>query len=120
MGVAPPGKVTQGQASIVQLAKAQPRKEVVKQKPKEKEVPKATPPKDKEPLKEVVPKEKDLPREEIKRDFIEKFAPHFNLQAEFSKIKIVIPFTEIIRIPEYRGHLSHMLESQGTSDTLNL
>ena len=79
------------------------------QKPKEKQVPKVSQPKDKEPLKEVVPKEKDLPREDIKRDFIEKFAPPFNLQAEFSKIKIAIPFTEIIRIPKYRGQLSHML-----------
>ena len=85
-----------------------------------KEVPKAASPKDKEPLKEVVPKEKDLPREEIKRDFIEKSTPPFNLQAQFSKIKIVVPFTEIIRIPEYRGQLSHMLGSQETSDTLNL
>ena len=51
MGVAPPGKVTQGQASVVQPAKAQPRKEVVQQKPKEKEVPKANPPEDKEPPK---------------------------------------------------------------------
>ena len=59
-------------------------------------------------------------REEIKRDFIEKSAPPFNLQAEFSKIKIAIPFTKIIRIPEYKGQLSHMLESQETSDTLNL
>ena len=92
----------------------------MQQKPKEKEVPKATPPKDKEPLKEVVPKEKDLPREEIKRDFIGKSAPPFNLQAEFSKIKIAIPFTKIIRIPKYRGQLSHMLESQETFDTLNL
>ena len=103
MGVDPPVKVTQGQASVVQPAKAQPRKEVVQQKPKQKEVPKATPPKDKEPLKEVVPKEKYLPREEIKRDFIEKSASPFNLQDEFSKIKIAIPFTEILRIPEYRG-----------------
>ena len=86
----------------------------MQQKPKEKEVPKAAPPKDKEPLKEVVPKEKELPREEIKRYFIEKYAPPFNLQAEFSKIKIAIPFTEIIRIPDYRGQLSHILESQET------
>ena len=90
----------------------------MQQKPKEKEVPKAAPPKDKELPKEMVPKEKDLHREEIKRDPIERFAPPFNLQAEFSKIKIVVSFTEIIRIPENRGQLSHMLQSQETSDTL--
>ena len=73
-------------------------------KPIEKDIPKAAPPKDKELPKEVVPKEKDLPREEIKRDLIERSTPPFNLQAEISKVKIVVPFTEIIRIPEYRGN----------------
>jgi hypothetical protein len=92
----------------------------VQQKPKEKEVPKATPPKDKEPPKEIIPKEKGLPREEIKRDLIERSAPPFNLQAEISKIKIVVPFNEILRIPEHRGQLSHMIKSEETSDTLNL
>ena len=92
----------------------------MQQKPKEKEVPKDTPPKDKEPPKEIVPKEKDLQKEEIKRDPIERFSPPFNLQAEISKIKIAVPFNEILRIPEYRGQLSHMLKSEETSDTLNL
>ena len=91
----------------------------MQQKPKEKEVPKASPPKDKESPKEIVPKEKDLLREEIKRDPIENFSP-FNLQAEISKIKIVVPFNEILRIPEYRGQLSHMIKYEETSDTLNL
>ena len=68
----------------------------------------------------MVPKEKDLQREEIKRDLIERSAPPFNLQAEISKVKIAVPFTEIIRIPEYRGHLSQMIKSKETSDTLNL
>ena len=72
-------------------------------KPIEKDSPKAAPPKDKELSKEVVLKEKDLQREEIKRDSIEKSAPSFNLQAKISKVKIVVPFNEIIRIPEYRG-----------------
>ena len=63
VGVAPLGKVIQGQASVVYPAKAQPRKEVVRQKPKEKEVPKAAPPKVKETPKEVVPKEKDFLKE---------------------------------------------------------
>ena len=59
-------------------------------------------------------------REEIKKDPIERFAPPFNLQAEISKIKIVVPFNEILRIPEYMGQLSHMIKSEETSDTLNL
>ena len=93
---------------------------MVLQKPTEKEIPKVAPPKDKEPPKEVVPKDKDLQKEEIKRDLIERSAPPFNLQVEISKIKIAIPFNEILRIPEYRGQLSHMIKSEETSNTLNL
>ena len=93
---------------------------MVQHKPTKKDVPKAAPPKDKELPKEVVPKEKDLQREEIKRDLIERSSPPFNLQAEISKVKIVVPFNEIIRIPEYRGQLSHMIKFEETSDMLNL
>ena len=120
MGVASPRRVPQGQASASQPAKAQPRKEVVQHKHIEKDIPKDAPPKDKELPKEVVPKEKDLQREEIKRDLIERSAPPFNLQVGISKVKIAIPFNEIIRIPLYRGQLSHMIKSEETSDTLNL
>ena len=88
-------------------------------KPIEKDIPKVVPPKDKELPKEAVPKEKDLQREEIKRDLIERSAP-LNLQAEISKVKIVVPFNEIIRIPEYRGQLSHILKSEETFDTLDI
>ena len=56
MVVAPPKKVTDGQASASQPAKIQPRKEVVHQKHKEKELPKVAPLKDKELPKEIVPK----------------------------------------------------------------
>ena len=75
---------------------------------------------DKELPKECIPKEKDLQKEEIKRYLIERSAPPFNLQTEFSKIKIVVPFNEILRIPEYRGKLSKMIKYEETSDTLNL
>ena len=93
---------------------------MVQQKPKEKEIPKFAPHKVKESPKEIVPKEKDWLREEIKRDHIERSTPSFNSQAKISKIKIVVPFNEILRIPEYRGQLSHMIKSEETSDTLNL
>ena len=120
MAVDPPKNAPKGQASSSQPAKAQPRKEVVQHKPIEKDIPKAAPPKDKELPKEVVPREKDLQREEIKRDLIERSSPPSNLQAELSKVKIVVPFTEIIRISKYRGQLSHMIKFEETSDTLNL
>ena len=61
-----------------------------------------------------------MPREEIKRDLSDRSAPSFNFQAEISKIKIVVPFNEILRIPEYRGKLCKMIKSEETSDTLNL
>ena len=86
----------------------------------EKDIPKATPPKDKGLPNEVVPKEKDLQKEEIKRDPIERYVPPFNLHVEISKIKVVVPFNEILRIPEYRGQLSHMIKSEETSNTVNL
>ena len=118
--VDPPKKAPEGQTSASQPAKSQPRREVMQQKPIEKDFPKASAPKDKELPKESIPKEKDLQREEIKRDLVERFAPPFNLQTEFSKIKIVFPFNEILRIPEYRGNLSKMIKSKETYDTLNL
>ena len=120
MGEAPLKKVVEGQASASQPTKIQPRKEVVHQNPKEKELLKVVPPGDKELPKEIVPKEKDFPKEEVRRDLIKKYVPPFNLQAEISKIKIVFPFNEILRKPEYRGKLSHMIRFEETLDTLNL
>ena len=118
--VDPPKKDLEGHASASLPAKNQHRKEVVQQKPAKKDLPKAAPPKDKELPKESIPKEKDLQREEIKRDLIERSAPPFNLQSKFSKIKIVVPFNEILRIPEYKGQLSKIIKYQETSDTINL
>ena len=91
MVVHPLKKALEGQVSASHPAKIQPRKEVVQQRPKEKETPKAAPPKVKEPPKEIVPKEKDLPREEIKRDLIERFAPPFNLQLKFQRSRLLSP-----------------------------
>jgi hypothetical protein len=42
------------------------------------------------------------------------------MQSEFAKIKIVVPFNEILRNPKYRGKLSKMIKSEETFDTLNL
>ena len=120
MVVFPPKKATEGGALASQPAKNQHKKEVVQQKHAEKDLPKAAPPKDKELPKESIPKEKELQREEIKRDLVERFAPPFKLKSKFAKIKIVTPFNEILRILEYRGHLSKMIKSEETSDTLNL
>ena len=64
--------------------------------------------------KENISKEKDLLKDEVKNDHItiERSAPPFSLQSEISKIKIFVPFNEILRNPEYRGHLSKMIKSE--------
>ena len=120
VGVSPPRRVPQDQASASQHPKIPLRKEMVQHKPMEKDIPKAAPSKEKELSKELVPKEKDLQKEEIKRDYVERPTPPCNLQIEISKIKIAVPFTEIIRIPEYKGQLSHMMKSKENFDTMNL
>ena len=42
------------------------------------------------------------------------------MQSEFAKIKIVIPFNEILRILEYMEQISKMIKSKEAFDTLNL
>ena len=120
--VDPPKKAPEGQALGSQPTKNHPRREMVQQKCKEKDLPKDAPPKDKEIPKENIPKEKDLQKEEIKKEHItiERLAPPFSLQNKISKIKIVVPFNEILRNPEYKGHLSKMIKSEETSDSLNI
>ena len=56
-----------------------------------------------------------MQREEIKRNLVERPAPPFNLQNEFSKIKIVVPFNEILRISEYKEQLFKMIKYEEAS-----
>ena len=41
---------------------------------------------------------------------VEKVAPIFNLQTELSKVKISIPFNELLRNKEYRDKLTGMVK----------
>ena len=120
--VDPPKKAPKGQALASQPTKNQPRREMVQQKPAQKYFPKASPSKEKELPKESIPKEKDLHKEEIKKELliVESPAPHFNMQNEISKIKISVPYNEILRNIEYKGHLSKMIKSEDSSYSLNL
>jgi len=58
--IGPPKKAPEGETSASHPAKNQHRKEVVQQKPTEKDLLKVVPPKDKELPKESIPKEKYL------------------------------------------------------------
>ena len=94
----------------------------MQQNPAEKYFPKAAPPKEKELPKENIPKEKYLQKEEVKKYLIivERPTPPFNLQNEISKIKIFVPFNEIMINLEYRGQLSRMIKYEKSSNSINL
>ena len=52
---------------------------------------------------------------------IEKSVSVFNLENEISKIKISVPFGEILKVDEYRSKIVKILNSQpGTADILNV
>jgi hypothetical protein len=51
---------------------------------------------------------------------VEKVCPPFNFEHEMAKIKISVPFNELIRKGEYREKIIKMLKMGGTPDTLNV
>jgi hypothetical protein len=51
---------------------------------------------------------------------VEKVCPPFNFEHEMDKIKISVPFNELIRKGEYREKIIKMLKMGGTPDTLNV
>lgn len=60
--------------------------------------------------------------DEVNKDHItiKRSVPPFILQTEISKIKIFVPFNEILRNPKYRGQLSKMIKYEESFDSLNL
>ena len=56
------------------------------------------------------------------RVYVDRSAPSFNLQSELSKIKISIPFNELLRNNEYREKITKMVKNEGNfqPDTLEL
>jgi ribonuclease HI len=61
---------------------------------------------------------------ETKRDAVikevEKTQSPFNFESEMEKIKIYVPFNELIRNVEYRSQIIKMLKMEEASDTLNV
>jgi hypothetical protein len=50
----------------------------------------------------------------------EKVSPPFNFENEMSKIKIYIPFNELIKKGEYQEQIIKMIKMGETADTLNI
>jgi hypothetical protein len=51
---------------------------------------------------------------------VEKTCPLFNFEHEMAKIKIFVPFNEIIRKGKYREQIIKIMKMGGTPDTLNI
>lgn len=63
---------------------------------------------------------KDIQLPPLVKD-VEKPISVFNLENEISKIKISAPFSEILKVNEYRSKIVKMLNSQpGAADILNV
>lgn len=82
--------------------------QIVSQKKKEQVV--------KDIQKEAYPKK--VPDQTLKE--LEKVQSGFNLENEIAKIKIYVPFNELLKNIEYKKHISKMLMVEETVDSLNL
>jgi hypothetical protein len=51
---------------------------------------------------------------------VEKISSSFNFESEMEKIKIYVPFNEMIKSSEYRNQIIKILNMEETSDTLNI
>jgi hypothetical protein len=51
---------------------------------------------------------------------VEKTSSYFNFESEMAKIKISVPFNEMIKNSEYRNQIIKMLKMEETYDTLNI
>jgi ribonuclease HI len=70
--------------------------------------------------KEEAPKKTSEASREVGGKEVEKVCPPFNFEHEMAKIKIFVPFNELIRKGEYREKIIKMLKMGGTPDTLNV
>jgi hypothetical protein len=61
----------------------------------------------------------ELRREAIIKE-VEKYQPSFSFENEMEKIKIYLPFNEMIRNMEYKSQIVKMLKMEKTSYTLNV
>ena len=61
----------------------------------------------------------EVRREEILKE-VEKSQPSFNFENQMEKIKIFVPFNELIRNMEYKSQIVKMFKMEQTSYTLNV
>jgi hypothetical protein len=66
------------------------------------------------------PQKKLLTRKEMVTKEVEKTSSSFDFESEMAKIKILVPFNELIKNSEYRKKIIKMLKTEQTSDTLNI
>jgi hypothetical protein len=71
-------------------------------------------------LKQEIPKKAPETGRETSRKEVEKACPPFNFEHEMEKIKIFVPFNELIRKGEYWEQIIKMLKTGGAPDTLNV
>ena len=76
--------------------------------------------KSKEKLKEQIPCKEPMDRGENVNEVrppapveVEKVTPIFNLQTKLSKVKISVPFNELLRNKEYMDKITGMVKGQG-------
>ena len=68
-----------------------------------------------EPLKKAPQARKEMVIKEV-----EKAQTPFNFESEMDKIKIFVPFNELIKNGEYRNQIIKMLKMEYAPDTLNI
>jgi ribonuclease HI len=68
-----------------------------------------------EPQKRILEARKETVTKEV-----EKTSSSFNFESEMAKIKIYVPFNELIKNSEYRNQIIKMLKTEQASDTLNI
>ena len=82
----------------------------------------------KEALNKDVPERNDSFGDAGKKHFgnkkelalLEKFSPSTSFEIEIAKVKIYLPFSEILKNSEYRSQIGKMLKVEDSSDTVNL
>ena len=99
----------------ITTSKAQPKKDASKAVEDKKDKSKVVEGKD-----DSLPCKKDIQAPSPTKE-IEKTVSVFNLENEIAKIKISVPFSEILKVDKYRSKIVEMLNSQpGVADILNV
>ena len=75
---------------------------------------------DKGNKKEELPNKVPETRKETVNKEVQKTSSSFNFESEMAKIKIFVPFNELIKNSEYRNQIIKMLKMEETYDTLNI